>query len=60
VTRVFYRFGERLRVTVSDRHLRVARASAERFPEEIKEVLEWNTRPLDEVRALYAFLEVAE
>jgi hypothetical protein len=45
---------------VSDRHLRLARAYAERFPEEIEELLEANRRPLDELRALYPFLEVTE
>jgi hypothetical protein len=45
---------------VTDRHLRLARAYAERFPEEVEDFLEMNRRPLDEVRALYPFLEVAE
>jgi hypothetical protein len=45
---------------VSDRHLRVARAYAERFPDEIDELLDANRRPLDELRALYPFLEVVE
>jgi hypothetical protein len=46
---------------VSDRHLRLARAYAERFQDEIGELLEANRRPLEELRALYPFLvEVAE
>jgi hypothetical protein len=45
---------------VSDRHLRVARAYAERFPDEIDEPLDANRRPLDELRALFPFLEVVE
>lgn len=45
---------------VSDRHLRLARAYAERFPEEIQELLEATRRPLEELRALYPFLEVVE
>jgi hypothetical protein len=45
---------------VSDRHLRLARVYAERFPEEIEGLLEANRRPLDELRALYPFLEFPE
>lgn len=45
---------------VSDRHLRLARAYAERFPEEIDGLLEANRRPLEELRALYPFLEIPE
>ena len=41
---------------VSDRHLRLARAYAERFPEEIEPFLEESRRPLDELLALYPFL----
>lgn len=55
--------GEKLREShplVSDRHLRLARAYAERFPEEIEEFLEANRRPLEEIRSLYPFLEVPE
>jgi hypothetical protein len=44
----------------SDRHLRLARAYAERFPEEIDGLLEPNRRPLEELRALYPFLEIPE
>lgn len=45
---------------VSDRHLRLARAYAERFPDEIEGLLEANRRPLEELRALYPFLELLE
>ena len=45
---------------VSDRHLRLARAYAERFPEEIEGLLELNRRPLEELRALYPFIEIPE
>ncbi len=45
---------------VGDRHLRLARAYAERFPEEIEGHLEANRRPLEELRALYPFLEIPE
>jgi hypothetical protein len=45
---------------VSDRHLRLARAYAERFPEEIEALLEANGRPLEELRALYPFVEIPE
>ena len=45
---------------VSDRHVRVARAYAERFPDEIADFLDANRRPLDELRALYPFLDVVE
>jgi hypothetical protein len=54
---------ERLREShplIGDRHLRLARAYAERFPEEIESLLEENRRPLDELRALYPFLEVVD
>lgn len=45
---------------VNDRDLRLSRAYAERFPEEIEGLLEANRRPLEELRTLYPFLEVAE
>lgn len=54
---------ERLRRShplVTDRHLRLARAYAERFPEEIEGLLEANSRPFDELRALYPFLELRQ
>lgn len=45
---------------VSDRHLRVTRAYAERFPAEIEALLEANRRPLDELRELYPFLHIID
>ena len=45
---------------VTDRHLRLARAYTERFPDEIEDLLELNRRPLEELRDLYPFLEVAD
>jgi len=44
---------------VGERHLRAARAYAERFPEEIEPLLEENHRPLQELRQLYPFLHSA-
>ena len=55
--------GARLREShplVTDRHLRLARAYAGRFPEEIEAFVEANRRPLEELRALYPFLELSE
>lgn len=43
---------------VNDRHLRLARAYAERFPDEIESLLEANRRPLDELRELFPFLRI--
>lgn len=43
---------------VSDRHLRLARTYAERFPAEIEALLEENRRPLAELRELFPFLHV--
>jgi hypothetical protein len=40
--------------------VRLARAYAARFPEEIEEMLERQRRPLDELLELYPFLEAAE
>jgi hypothetical protein len=45
---------------VTDRHLRLARAYAGRFPAEIEVFVEANRRPLDDLRALYPFLELSE
>jgi uncharacterized protein (DUF433 family) len=45
---------------LSDRHLRLARAYAERFPAEIEALLEANRRPLDELRELYPFLHIID
>lgn len=44
---------------LSGRHLRAARAYAERFPGEIEPLLEENRRPLEELRELYPFLHSA-
>lgn len=45
---------------VTERHLRLARAYAERFSGEIQDLVEANRRPLEEQRALYPFLEFLE
>ena len=45
---------------VSDRHLHIARAYAERFPAEIEALLEANRRPLDELRELFPFLRIGD
>lgn len=45
---------------ISDRHLRLARAYGQRFPTEIAAFVEDGTRPLDELRQLYPFLQTAE
>jgi hypothetical protein len=45
---------------IGARHLRVARAYGERFPDEVAAFIEDGTRPLDELRQLYPFLETAE
>lgn len=45
---------------MTDRHLRIARAYAERFPEEIEDLLAASRRPLEELCALYPFLELGE
>jgi hypothetical protein len=53
---------ERLRENhplVAERHIRLARAYADRFPEEIAPFLEESARPLDELLSIYPFLEVA-
>jgi hypothetical protein len=42
---------------VTDRHVRLARVYAERFPHEIEPFLGAQRMPLDELRALYPFLE---
>jgi hypothetical protein len=41
---------------VSERHLRVAQAYAEHFPEEIEALIEANHRPLEEILELYPFI----
>jgi hypothetical protein len=45
---------------VTERHLQLARAYADRFPEEIGEVLEEQRRPLEGLLELYPFLRVAD
>ena len=45
---------------VSERHVRLARAYAERFPEEIEDILEAQRRPLGELLDLYPFVQIAE
>lgn len=42
---------------VTRRHLRAARAYAQQFPDEIEPLLAENQRPLDELQALYPFLQ---
>lgn len=43
---------------VTERHIELARAYAERFPEEIEAHIEANNRPLEELRELYPFIQV--
>ena len=45
---------------VGERHVKIARAYAERFPEEIDAILTQQRRPLGELLELYPFLQVAE
>jgi hypothetical protein len=45
---------------VTERHVRLARAYAERFPEEIESSLAANRRPLEELRALYPFIDFGD
>ena len=45
---------------VNERHLRLARAYAERFPEEIQAMLDEQRRPVEELLSVYPFLQVAE
>jgi hypothetical protein len=42
---------------VRERHLRIARAYAERFPDEVAALLEDNRRPVEELQVLYPFLQ---
>lgn len=44
---------------LSERHLRIARAYAEQFADEIEALIEENHRPLAELRELYPFLQSA-
>lgn len=51
---------ERLRAAhplVGERHVRLARAYGDRFPEEIAAFVEDSRRPLDELRQLYPFVQ---
>lgn len=45
---------------IGERHVRLARAYGQRFPDEIAAFVEDSTRPLDEVRRLYPFLQMGE
>jgi len=45
---------------VGDRHLRLARAYAERFPKEIERFIEAGRRPREELLALYPFLQTGQ
>ena len=42
---------------VNERHVRLARAYAERFPQEVDAFLEARRRPLEDLLALYPFLQ---
>jgi uncharacterized protein (DUF433 family) len=44
---------------VTERHIRLAQAYAERFPEEIEARIEANNPPLDELLERYPFIQVA-
>ncbi len=45
---------------ITRRHLRSARAYAQQFPDEIESLVAENRRPLDELQALYPFLQSAD
>jgi hypothetical protein len=45
---------------IGERHLRLARAYGDRFPEEIAAFAEDTRRPLDELRRLYPFLQAGQ
>jgi uncharacterized protein (DUF433 family) len=45
---------------IGERHLRLARAYGERFPDEIAAFVQDTSRPLDELRRLYPFLHAGE
>jgi hypothetical protein len=45
---------------VGERQLRVARAYGERFPDEVAAFAEAASRPLDELKALYPFVQTGE
>jgi Ribbon-helix-helix protein, copG family len=46
--------------TISERHVRLARAYGERFPEEVAAFVEHSSRPIEELRRLYPFLQFGE
>ena len=45
---------------IGERHVRLARAYGERFPDEVAAFAEDSRRPLDELRRLYPLLQTAE
>jgi hypothetical protein len=45
---------------IGERHLRLARAYGERFPDDIAPFVEDSRRPLDELRQLYPFLQTGD
>lgn len=45
---------------LTERHLQLARAYADRFPEEIEAILEEQHLPLDELRERYPFIRVPD
>ena len=45
---------------IGERHVRLARAYDERFPDEIAAFVEDTTRPLEELRQLYPFLQTRD
>jgi hypothetical protein len=45
---------------IGEPHVRLARAYGERFPDEIAAFAQDTTRPLDELRRLYPFLQTGE
>lgn len=53
--------GELVRTTdLSERAVLLAQAYSERYPEEIEEDVAANRRPLDELRSLFPFIDVAQ
>lgn len=45
---------------IGERHVRLARAYGERFPDEIAAFIEDTGRPLDELRRLYPFVQAGQ
>jgi hypothetical protein len=45
---------------IGERHLRLARAYGERFPDDIAPLVADSRRPLDELRQLYPFLQTGD